>query len=215
MGNIFKQWLILLLIVILPACNNAVSRLYGIRSSKFLDDNEIAALANKFKISDGIYTLDTNFISALNNFEYSEQLKNNPGPHPVKYKFRQPLLIVVFNNATGRQLSFLNNCYAPGFPNLKWRTKNNMQHFPAIGGTPTDTLVNLNDIVTYLKPIQAATLKEKKYSMLVFWNQYLGRQTGRYLNEVHSYIIKNKVKDISDIYYVNNDNFLYAIEHNR
>lgn len=100
MKNIFKQWLILLWIVILPACNNAVSRLYGIGDSKFLDDNEIAALA-------------------------------------------------------------------------------------------------------------------KKYSMLLFWNQYLGRQTGRYLNELHNYIIKNKVKDISDIYYVNNDNFLYAIEHNR
>ncbi len=119
MGNIFKQWLILLMIVILSACNNAVRRLYGIRSYKFLHDNEIAALANKFKISDGIYSLDTNFISALNNFEYSEQLKNNPVHHLVKYKFRQPLLIVVFNNAMGRQLSFLNNCYAPGFPNHK------------------------------------------------------------------------------------------------
>ena len=105
----------------------------------------------------------------------------------------QPLQASYYNKA-GKLISFHINCNAPGFPNLNWNYKKVMEVFPPESNAPVDTLLNLQTHLMYLKSSsskQIETEKEVDYFIIVYWANFLKRQSIGLINAVNENIKLN------------------------
>ncbi len=171
------------------------------KKHKQVDEEIILLYSKKYNIAIAdSYELDTSYISfinSLNSTRYKAQRKNH----------YQPLQSLYYDNS-GQLQSFQINCYAGGFPNLKWDRNDIMTTFPPKQQAPLDSVIPFETQIKYLLPLSQTkklTTDSCDYIVVVFWNRFMGRQSKRLIR-----FVQNNSKLTTDkkvkIIYVNNDN---------
>lgn len=181
---------------------------YGIKNPKAVDEKTIMQYSQKYNVPlQDSYVLDSLYTSFLpaDTSRYKDQQKNH----------NQPLQALYFNNA-GQLQSFHINCYAPGFPNLKWNYNSAFETFPPKQQAPVDSFITLTQLIKYMRPLGATQqLSVLGYDNIavVFWNKFMGRQSKRLIHTVqeNSKLLQDKKMKII---YVNNDN-IFALADNQ
>ena len=99
----------------------------------------------------------------------------------------QPLQALYFDRS-GRLVSYHVNCYAGGFPNLKWNHDDAFSSFPPASVSPLDTLVSLQDLLPHVKTPAGETptcqSSPVDYTVVVMWPVFMGRQSKRLIKTV-------------------------------
>ena len=167
-------WTIIMLAFFgLTSCTSIFTGIYGMKKMKNVDENTIARFAKKYNIpaSDN-YEIDTAYFSclfSLDTTQFKQEIKNH----------YQPLQALYYDNS-GELKSFQVNCYAGGFPNLKWDRNEIMTTFPPKQQAPIDSIVPLETHLKYLKPLsQTEKIRPVNYDyiVIVHWNRFMGRQS--------------------------------------
>jgi len=192
---------------VFSGCTDIMLKMYGLKSDyTILDRNNLSTLAKKHNIPLGdLYELDTlyyNFIKSYNKDVYEENISNH----------LQSLQALYFDK-NGDLISFHINCYAGGFPNLKWNRDKILDTFVPKTQAPLDSLVTYNNLVPYLQPFQLTEIKQSDYDYIVaiFWADFMGRQSKRLIKAIQKNVsFATKDKRVK-IIYVNLDNFKYEL----
>ncbi|HNR49456.1 MAG TPA: hypothetical protein PKN14_09445 [Bacteroidia bacterium] len=201
---------ILISILLIPiifgsiGCSSFLRGLYGIKKIKNIDENTIKHYALKYNIpAADIYKLDTAYISyllSLDTVKFKTQIKNHLQP-----------LQALYYDKSGQLISFQINCYAGGFPNLKWNRNKIMEAFPPSQQAPLDSILRLDTQFNYIKSLSQtkSDYREKSdYTVIVYWSKFMGRQSKRFIRYIQNNIHLASEKNIKVIY-VNTDN-IYA-----
>jgi hypothetical protein len=185
----------------LTSCSSIFTGLYGMKKTNTVDEKTIVQYAKKYNIPNAdSYELDTTYFSylfSLDTTKYNSQIKNHYQP-----------LQVLYYDKSGQLTSFQVNCYAGGFPNLKWDRNEIMTTFPPKQQAPIDSILSIETQLKYLKPLSQTTklLNDSyDYIVIVYWNRFMGRQSKRLIRFVQDnsiLAIGTKVK----IIYANTDN---------
>jgi hypothetical protein len=150
------------------------------------------------------YELDTAFISLLSSLDtnkYKIQKKNHSQP-----------LQALYYDKTGKLMSFQNNCYAGGFPNLNWNRNGILTTFPPGQQAPIDSIFSLDLQLKYLKLLdhtEKFSFDNSDYIVIVYWNRFMGRQSKRFIRFVQENSKIAKGENVK-ILYANTDN-VFAI----
>ena len=191
----------ILLLLILTSCSAIFSTFYGLHSLKPVTSEGIEKYAKKYEIPlSDLFFMDTSYLSFLKTIDTSQniQVKNHS----------QLLQVLYFDNA-GNLISYHVNCYAGGFPNLKWNRNGILETFVPQSQTPIDTLLNFHRQFQFLRTLS----KEKPdisiyntddYNVVVYWNIFMGRQSKRLIKCVKDNCNLAKNKSLK-IMFVNTD----------
>ena len=202
--------ILLLFILFLSSCNSMMMSFYGIKNPQKVLDNEIVSFAEK-KISttENLSKIDSTFVEYINSFSTivdtnaindTNQCKSK---NRVQKDLQQPIQAMYFDK-NGKLISYFTNCYAGGFPNLKWNRDNNFKTFPPKSLANIHNEIVYNEIYSHLKAIKNnGNENEVDYIIIVFWNKFIQRQSLRLINLIQKNAADKNVK----IIYVNNDNF--------
>jgi hypothetical protein len=197
----FNQLLIVILVFLSSGCSPVVSWLYGIKDPERISTNEIQIYTRRYKIpAIDNYELDTGYWSylfSLDTLIYKNEIKNH----------YQPLQVLYFDS-TGEMISFHVNCYAQGFPNLKWNCNGVLDVFPPGRQATVDTLLNLRKQIGFLRLLPASaniSTQIYRYTVFIYWNRFMGRQTKRLVRYVQANAALAKTDPVK-IIYVNTDN---------
>lgn len=185
----------------LTSCASLLTGLYGMKKAKTIDEKTIVRYAKKFNIPTADnYELDTAYFSylfSLDTTKYNSQIKNHYQP-----------LQALYYDKLGQLTSFQVNCYAGGFPNLKWDRNEIMTTFPPKQQAPIDSIVSLDTQIRYLKPLSQNSkivIDNYDYIIIVYWNRFMGRQSKRLIHFVQENSKLEKEKKVK-IIYANTDN---------
>ncbi len=197
----FFTFLVLTSIFGLTSCTSIFTGLYGVKKTKTIDEKTIARYTKRYNIPiTDSYELDTAYFSylfSLDTTKYKSQIKNHYQPLQALYYCK-----------SGQLKSFQVNCYAGGFPNLKWDRNEIMTTFPPKQQAPIDSIVTLETQLKYFKPLSQTSklsIESYDYLIIVYWNRFMGRQSKRlihFIQDNSKLETKKKVK----IIYVNTDN---------
>lgn len=162
------------------------------------DENTQAKFEKKYNIpAESSYQLDTSYFSFVAGWDtlFKQERKDHLQP-----------LQALYYNEKGELISFHVNCYAGGFPNLKWNRNGVMESFPPGQQAPLDTLLSLQKQLEFLNPTSRSQkeIKTTDYTVVVYWSAYMGRQSKRLIKQVqkNSNLLKG---DHLQILYVNSD----------
>ncbi len=165
------------LLLLLSSCEPLILGAYGIKKYKEIKEVEILKYAAKFHIPvEDVYLLDTSFLGYVRKFESDERYANH----------FQPLQALYFDKQ-GQLVSYQVNCYAGGFPNLKWNRNDNFGTFPPKQQAPLDSIVNLEKQMQFLQKLvqtKPFLAKDYNYVVVVFWSRVMGRQSKRLIRFV-------------------------------
>jgi hypothetical protein len=78
----------------------------------------------------------------LDTLRFKEQIKNHYQP-----------LQALYYNANGELSRFYVNCYAGGFPQLKWNRNGILNTFPPQHQAPVDSILSLKTLSNFLHPV--------------------------------------------------------------
>ena len=189
-------------------CTGIMLKMYGFKKTYTVVNNDnLATLAEKHEIplSDW-YELDSSYYSFIMSYDkdiYHSEMNNH----------LQTLQALYFDK-NGDLVSYHINCYAGGFPNLKWNRHGTFDVFIPKLQAPLDSLVTRDKLLPYLNPsiyTEETTFSDYDYVVVVFWGDYLGRQSERFIKIVKQNIdLADKNQQIKVIY-VNMDNFDYQL----
>jgi hypothetical protein len=199
-------WTLLWMVVIvsIPSC----TVLIGIKKLKPLSENTIIKQADKFHIPRAnSYVLDTSYLAFIYNATTDNKLRND---------HLQPLQAVYYTKENGfiAPVSWQINCYAGGFPNLKWNRNGIMESFPPKEQAPLDSLVSLKKQFEFLRSMTGVVpfnSIEYDYIIVVYWSRFMNRQSKKLIQTVQknaALAVGKKVR----IVYVNNDQFFTKME---
>jgi hypothetical protein len=185
----------------MASCSSIFIGLYGMKKTKTIDEKTIIRYAKKYNIpAVDSYELDTAYFSylfSLDTTKYKTQVKNHYQP-----------LQALYYDKSGQLTSFQVNCYAGGFPNLKWDRNEIMTTFPPKPQAPIDSIISLETQLKYLKPLSQTTkLSNDSYDwiVIVYWNRFMGRQSKRLIRFVQDNSKLATGKKVK-IIYANTDN---------
>ncbi len=192
----------------LSGCMTIVQSVVGIKDPNKLTDRQIVKTSRSFKVDQNAnYRLDTTYLSYILNLdktEYKAQRKNHV----------QPLQALYFD-AKGQLVKFYINCYAGGFPNLKWNRNGNLETFLPKDQAPPDTILNLTKQLSYLRPVCASTkdivIENQDYYVFVYWAKCTKRHSKRLIKNIKKNVSKATTEKVKTIY-VNYDNVLNKLE---
>jgi hypothetical protein len=172
-------------------------RIYGVKNYKTIDEALILKQSKKYKIPESsMYYVDS---------AYFGYFKNLDSVHNQVAKDRMQPLQACYYDASGQLVSFQINCYAGGFPNLKWNRGGIFSSFIPKQQAPLDTLLNLQEHTEFLRPINEKTQISDghfDYVIMVHWTVLLGRQSKRLIRYVQRNAVLGENFKI-DIRYVN------------
>jgi hypothetical protein len=203
-----RQFLLLLVFLGFTRCSPVILRLYGMKKPKTVSEKTILHYSKKYRIPEtDLFILDSNYISFLLSFDsskFNRHIKNHYQP-----------LQALYYNKNGALESFHVNCYAGGFPNLKWNRNGTFETFPPQQQAQLDSLISLKKQFEYFQPLKNTSVLSGSntydFFVVVFWSRFMGRQSKRLLHQVQKnsqLSLQQKVK----IIYVNNDNAFSKIE---
>lgn len=189
------------------SCSSIFLAAYGIKSPEKIENKELIKTAKKYGIpASEIYLLDTAFYAYLETFDsahYSDQINNHFQPMQALYY-----------NKDGDLRSFHINCYAGGFPNLKWNHNGNFDTFLPKQQAPLDSILPLQVHLNYLQSLNGNALgvnSEYDYYVIVYWNKFMGRQSRNLVRQVQKNCQLASDRKLK-IIYVNNDLFFYTYD---
>ena len=170
--KILVRILFLILSSTLVSCSTVMQKMVGLKRFKYVNEKEIYSLENKYHIpkEDG-YELDTSYFTFLFSLDSSKnkaQIKNHYQP-----------LQALYYDKNGNLISFQINCYAGGFPNLKWDRDSIFSTFVPKQQAPLDSLVPLELLLKQIKPLSKTrnfSIDNYDFVVIVFWNRLIGRQ---------------------------------------
>jgi hypothetical protein len=203
-----KQVLWIFLLVMIVFNIQSCTVLIGIKKLKPLSENTIMSQAKKFNIPQAdSYVLDTSYFAFVYNATTDNRLRND---------HLQPLQAVYYAKENGfiTPVSWQINCYAGGFPNLKWNRNGIMESFPPKEQAPLDSLVSLKTHFEFFKPLPGVTpfnSIEYDYILIVYWSRFMNRQSKKLIQAVQKNAALATDKKIR-ILYVNNDHFFLKME---
>jgi len=199
-------------------CSRIVMGIYGIKSQPVpMSEKQLIAQASKWNIPDTlIYELDA--IKQHKFFFPTDSLVaayNSGNSNPNINDYLQPMQACYYDS-TGKLISWFINCYAGGFPNLKWnKTRAFDQSFPPMPTmAPPDTLQNLNQQLSLFIPVGKSIIDSSThatYTVVVYWSKTFGRQSKRLVKLVNKNLKLGHGKNIH-LYYVNGDNGMCRFE---
>lgn len=197
------------LLLMLSSCSNILLCMYGMKKEKERSTGDILKYAKKYKIpQDDVYVLSRAYLSFLDSLDKLEINKHNLPIYPdcfsspeVKNHY-QPLQAAYYSDS-GKLISFHLNCYAGGFPNLKWR---NFNEFVPKTQAPLDSLLSIENYMRFVTNINGNQNTEPhNYYVFVHWGIFLGRQSKRFIKEVQNNVKLSKDSKVK-IFYINVDN---------
>lgn len=200
--------LIFLTCVIHISCKKILLITYGIKDPKFVTKDDVREMSKKLKIN-----LEQSFIlnkEFFNHIEKKDTLKDKSiiKCSPMISKYEQPLQLFYFNDM-GTLISFHNNCYAGGFPKLKWNRDHQFSEFIPRSTIPiTDSALTLSLLETYLDPIISYNKfkpNDEGSTIILFWSGFMMKQS-KELIETARENLKLDFKRTAKIFYVNTDN---------
>ena len=190
-----------ILFAAISACSPIFSSLYGIKKPKRLNDDQIREYAEKLKLpASDVYRLDTSYMSfilTLDTVKFKPERKNHYQPLQAMYFDRQ-----------GNLISFYVNCYAGGFPNLKWNREGSFDVFPPKTQAPLDDILPYGKLSGYLTPLGSSATPDASdydYIVVIFWNRFMLRQSKRLINVIRENCRLGRKYHVK-IIYVNDDN---------
>lgn len=197
-----------LIILTFSSCNAVLTTIYGMKSPGNYTPFEILNIGKQYKIDTSeCFILQKTY---NNYFDSVGALYGyNPNTCDTSQLFKnhyQPLQVLFFDKS-GKLVAFQNNCYAGGFPNLRWNRHNTFDSIPAKSVIPIDTLLKFSTLVNFINypdgdKLNIGVLNDHDYHIAVFWTTFMGRQSKRLIR-----IIQDKYsndKNIS-ILYINAD----------
>ena len=201
-------------------CSKIMLGLYGIRDTKKIGNREILDFAKKSGIGqENIYVLSfpENKTPAKDNTKIAIGNGNVCTSDPVEYLHGQPLQALYFN-CHGQLISFHNNCYTGGFPNLKWDRNDLFSVFPPRSRIPVDSVYTLEKVLenVYSPDGEKATARIKSdcsYYCVVFWNVFMSRQSKRLIRLVQDNLKLVHEPDCVEVFYINDDNYFNTLFH--
>lgn len=193
-----------LLIITATSCTS----MYGIKKTKSLTEEKVIQQAKKYNIplADN-YVLDTSF------YRFLASLKDT-SLAIAKNNHAQPLQVLYYDKLKNWQMvSYHANCYAGGFPNLKWNRNGVFNNFIPQQQAPLDDILTVKKQFEYIRPltgVQPFNTVEYDYIVIVYWSRFMGRQSKRLIQ-----LVQDNAKLANDkkvkLIYVNNDNFFMHI----
>ena len=192
----------LLLIILLPLLN-ACGKMMGLKKLKPLPETAISETAAACIIpAADSYVLDSSSLRILKELYAGK-------PTALKDHL-QPLQAIYYSVKNSFQFpdSWQINCYAGGFPDLKWNREGRMEQFPPALQAPLDSLLSLKKRMEFLRPVTGAMPFNSisfDYIVLVYWNRFMGRQSKNLIKAVQQNVTLAGDKRVK-IIYVNNDN---------
>jgi len=193
-----KLFIIVLLAFGFSSCSKIIMSMYGMKTVDFVDTEKIEYSADNYDIpKENSYKINASYLDYITNLDstYNQEKKNH----------LQPLQALYFDNS-GKLISYHINCYAGGFPNLKWNRNNAFNCFPPTTSPENDTLFDFTKLSKYfLKLDNTPYISSKKtdYNIVIFWSIAMGRQSKRLIK-----LVKENAK-LSDktvnIIFVNDD----------
>ena len=195
----FKMVFIGLCLFLLPSCSVLFIKMYGLKRVKSVDTKMIAKFERKYNIPrEDSYKIDSayiDFIQTIDTVEHKQEKKNH----------YQPLQALYYQNE--KLISYQVNCYAGGFPNLKWERDSIFESFPPKQQAPLDTILSLQAHLKLLTPVsERETFSPENYDsvVIVYWNKLMGRQSKRFIKIVQKNLKLAGNKKVK-LLYVNND----------
>lgn len=171
----------LLLLIItsftLQSCTPIFYGITGIRTPKALSETQIQKAAQKWDIPiENSFVLDTGVYKNTIRKKVPIEQQNN---------HLQPLQAYYFQPSTPYPVSYHINCYAGGFPNLKWNRNGNMDVFPPRQQAPIDSAITLSDLMNSIQQSESKLFQQNgNQTVVVFWTKFMNRQTKRFLKAV-------------------------------
>ncbi len=200
-NSIFVYFICVWSLLLFSSCGFVFNGLYGLKNVKFVNEETVIKFGDKYEIPlVNSYLLDSGyiaFIKSQDTVQFSLQINNH----------LQPLQALYFDK-NEKIISYHINCYAGGFPNLKWNRNQVMEVFPPLQQAPLDTLVSLGLIRNNIHLLVGENKQDSttfSTTVVVFWNRFMGRQTKRFIKAVQQNIKLSEVGEVNVIY-VNNDN---------
>ena len=214
-----KPFLFLLVFTcLLPSCNAVLTRMYGLRTRyEAVSDETRAGYARDYGVPfDEWYELDGTFAEYLiqHYLDGRDSVEQNLYRDAVNNHV-QPLQALYFDRS-GRLVSYHVNCYAGGFPNLKWNHDDAFSSFPPASVSPLDTLVSLQDLLPHVKTPagEAPTCQSSPvdYTVVVMWPVFMGRQSKRLIKTVKKNLETAPDMLRAELLLVNNDAFQLGMD---
>lgn len=201
----FRLGCLLLICVLFVSCKAVLIRLTGFTEPALLADSQIQHYAKKYGIpGDRSYKVDTaywDYFMSFDSTSHDAGIKNHLQPLQISYYNRE-----------GQLLSYHVNCYAGGYPNLKWNRNGVLGDFVPRTTAPLDTLLSLEKYVSFISPVGKASkafTTQADYYVLVQWSAFFTRQSKRLVKFVKSNL-QNAPKSANvEVLWLNNDN-VYA-----
>lgn len=181
----------------MSSCQNILMGLYGIKNYDTVNETMIIKYAKKYKIPESaMYYVDSTYFSYFKSFDTLQK--------QVAKDRMQPLQACYYDSS-GKLVSWQINCYAGGFPNLKWNRNGIFNQFIPKQQAPLDTLLTLQQHTDFLLPLSAHAIINHEhfdYVIMVHWSVILGRQSKRLIRYVQRNASLGSAYKI-DIRYVN------------
>ena len=194
----------------LYSCRSIMTKAYGIKDIKYLSNEEIQKSSAGLEIpSDQSFELDKYYFTAISGRDSVRNLNGKCSPMISKYM--QPLQLMYFNEK-GELISFHNNCYAGGFPKLKWNSDGQFNQFIPTTTIPiTDTALRLNILLPHIKPLNGNLLLTSDTTVILFWSEFMHKQSKNLIRTAKKNLDLDK-SGRHKIIYVNTDNFFVDLD---
>ncbi len=203
---------------LLTGCNAILTKMYGLRTRyEAVSDETRTGYARDYGVPlDEWYELDGTFAEYLiQHYLVGRDSAEQKLYRDAMNNHVQPLQAMYFDRA-GRLVSYHVNCYAGGFPNLKWNHDDAFASFPPASVTPLDTLVSLQDLLPHVKnpggETSACQFDSADYTVVVMWPVFMGRQSKRLIKTVKKNLVTAPDTLRTELLLVNNDAFELGLD---
>ena len=189
------------------SCTRMLLNVYGVKwPPRLLTRQEISSRSSQLNIhGDQSFILDEKYFYALEKRDTLKPMFEKKCS-PMISKYLQPLQALYFDEE-GKLVSFHNNCYAGGFPLLRWNKDGQFDKFIPATRTPiTDTVLNLGLLLHYIEPISQTVSSEKtKWTIVIFWCDFMMKQSKELIKIARKNLLLDNSHSVR-ILFVNTDN---------
>ncbi|MFT4061563.1 MAG: hypothetical protein QM642_04315 [Edaphocola sp.] len=214
-GKVIALMPIMLLVLLCCGCRPTMIALYGVKRPHYLSDREIVREGKKRGYENICKTDTAAYRNYVKSLEPAQDTSSQFGvaarsakacASGVSGDLLQPLQLMCFDQR-GILVSYYVNCYAGGFPNLKWNRDNGFALFPPKTLAPIYKEIKLADVKHVIASIDnAQPVQNPDYTVIIFWNDFMGRQSNRLAKYLRKSLENVDEKTSVKVYYVNNDN---------